>query len=90
MTKAELSKQISDQTGIDKAVTLEVVEALMKTVKDALANGENVYLRGFGTFANKVRAEKTARNIGANTTMVIPAHSVPTFKPCKEFKDSLK
>lgn len=89
MTKAELVIEISRQTGIDKASVLEVIESLMTTVKDNMVKGENVYLRGFGTFLIKERAEKTARNIKAQTTMIIPAKKIPAFKPSKGFKDEV-
>jgi len=90
MTKAELVAEISKTTGIERNAALIVVEKFMEVVKDSLAHGENVYLRGFGTFAVKERAEKTARNISKNTTVIIPAHKIPSFKPANEFKDSLK
>jgi DNA-binding protein HU-beta len=93
MTKAELVAEISKTTGIERNAALTVVEKFMEVVKDSLAHGENVYhvyLRGFGTFAVKERAEKTARNISKNTTVIIPAHKIPSFKPANEFKDSLK
>ncbi|MDD3162061.1 MAG: integration host factor subunit beta [Bacteroidales bacterium] len=85
MTKADIVNEISKSTGIDKATVLTTVEAFMETVKDSLSSEENVYLRGFGSFIVKERAEKTARNISKNTTLVIPAHSIPAFKPAKSF-----
>lgn len=85
MTKADIVSQIAKTTGVDKTQVASVVEAFMESVKGTMASGENVYLRGFGTFQIKKRAEKTARNISKNTTIVIPAHSVPAFKPAKEF-----
>jgi len=85
MTKADIVNEISKSTGIDKATVLSTVEAFMETVKDSLSSEENVYLRGFGSFIVKERAEKTARNISKNTTIVIPAHSIPAFKPAKSF-----
>ncbi|MGM0505522.1 MAG: HU family DNA-binding protein, partial [Bacteroidota bacterium] len=69
---------------------LKTVEAFMKTVKDSMQDGRNVYLRGFGSFVVKKRAEKTARNISKNTTIVIPAHNIPSFKPAKTFADKVK
>jgi DNA-binding protein HU-beta len=90
MTKAEIVKEVSKNTGIENATVSAVVEGFMATVKDALANDENVYLRGFGTFEVKTRAAKTARNITKNTTVIIPEHKVPTFKPCPEFKNLVK
>ncbi len=85
MTKADIVNEISKSTGVDKATVLSTVEAFMETVKDSLSSGENVYLRGFGSFIVKERAEKTARNISKNTTIVIPAHNIPAFKPAKSF-----
>ena len=85
MTKAELCKKISDQTGCDMQSVSAIVESLMVSVKGSLEKGENVYLRGFGSFILKKRAEKTARNISKNTTVIIPAHDIPAFKPAKEF-----
>ena len=85
MTKAELCTKISDQTGCDMQSVSAIVESLMVSVKGALEKGENVYLRGFGSFILKKRAEKTARNISKNTTVIIPAHDIPAFKPAKEF-----
>ena len=85
MTKADIVSKIAKTTGVDKTQVASVVEAFMESVKGTMASGENVYLRGFGTFQIKKRAEKTARNISKNTTIIIPAHSVPAFKPAKEF-----
>ena len=88
MTKAELCKKISDQTGCDMQSVSAIVESLMVSVKASLEKGENVYLvylRGFGSFILKRRAEKTARNISKNTTVIVPAHDIPAFKPAKEF-----
>ncbi|EJX04623.1 DNA-binding protein HU [gut metagenome] len=90
MTKADLVQEISKQTGIDRNEVLMIVEAFMETVKGSLSNGEDVYLRGFGSFILKRRAEKTGRNIGQNTTLVIPAHDIPAFKPAKEFSNKVK
>lgn len=85
MTKAELCKKISDQTGCDMQTVSAIVESLMVSIKGSLEKEENVYLRGFGSFIIKRRAEKTARNISKNTTIIIPAHNIPAFKPVKEF-----
>lgn len=90
MTKAEIVNEISNKTGIDKQAVQSVVESFMSSVKGALARNENVYLRGFGSFIVKERAEKTARNISKKTTIVIPAHKIPAFKPCKSFVSSVK
>ena len=90
MTKAELVSEIASHTGIDKQAVLAVVESFMVQVKGSLKEGENVYLRGFGSFITKKRAAKTARNISKNTTIVIPEHFAPAFKPCKEFLELTK
>ncbi len=90
MTKADIVNEIAKSTGIDKATVLTTVEAFMESVKDSLANNENVYLRGFGSFVIKKRAEKTARNISKNTTIIIPAHNIPSFKPAKTFVSVVK
>lgn len=89
MTKAEIATEIAKTTGIDKAAVVTVIEQLMTTVKDSLANGENVYLRGFGSFIVKRRAEKTARNISRNTTVIVPAHNIPAFKPAPVFMEEV-
>ena len=83
------SSQIAKTTGIDKAAVVTVIEQFMTIVKDSLAHGENVYLRGFGSFIVKTRAEKTARNISKNTTIIIPSHNIPAFKPADSFKDEV-
>ena len=90
MTKADIVNSISKKTGIDKTTALTVVEAFMASVKESLADGENVYLRGFGSFILKKRAEKTARNISKNTTIIIPEHNIPAFKPAKTFVADIK
>lgn len=90
MTKADIINEIAQSTGVDKKQTSSVVEAFMEIVKKTMASGENVYLRGFGTFELKHRAEKVARNISKNTTIVIPAHTTPAFKPAKEFLERVK
>ncbi len=90
MTKADIVSEISKATGIDKASVLLTVEKFMETVKDSLSNGENVYLRGFGSFIVKTRSQKTARNISQNTTMIIPEHNIPAFKPAKVFMEQVK
>ncbi len=90
MTKADIVSEISKSTGIDKQTVLASVESFMDIVKSSLAQGENVYLRGFGSFIVKKRAEKTGRNISKNTTIIIPAHYIPSFKPAKVFMESVK
>jgi DNA-binding protein HU-beta len=77
MTKADLVQEISKQTGIDRDEVLMIVESFMETVKGSLSRGKEVYLRGFGSFIIKRRAEKAGRNIGQNTTLIIPAHDIP-------------
>ena len=90
MTKAEIVSEIASKTGIDKREVLMVVESLMDTIKTTMTNGEEVFLRGFGSFIIKRIAEKTARNISKNTTMIVPAHNIPAFKPAKEFLEKVK
>ncbi len=90
MTKADIVNEISQKTGIDKTTVLRTVEAFMTSVKDSLAQNENVYLRGFGSFILKKRAQKTARNISLNTTIIIPEHNIPAFKPAKTFMQEIK
>lgn len=90
MTKAEIVAQISRQSGIEKAVVQTVVEAFMENVKESMIAGNDVFLRGFGSFIIKRRAEKTVRNISKNTTIKIPAHNIPAFKPAKSFVNAVK
>ncbi len=90
MTKAEIVSNISEKSGMEKADVLAAVEAFMEEVKGSLENGDNVYLRGFGSFIIKKRAEKTGRNISKNTTIKIPAHNIPAFKPAKVFVEGVK
>ena len=90
MTKADIVNEIAKSTGIDRVTVLAVVEAFMDEVKGALSNDKNVYLRGFGSFILKKRAQKTARNISKNTTIIIPEHNIPSFKPAKTFTLSVK
>ena len=90
MTKADIVSEISKSTGIDKQTVLSSVESFMEIVKGSLAQGENVYLRGFGSFVIKKRAQKTARNISKNTTIIIPEHNIPSFKPAKPFLSEVK
>ncbi|MBM3170852.1 MAG: integration host factor subunit beta [Bacteroidetes bacterium] len=90
MTKAEIVNQISESTGVEKAAVQVTVEAFMKSVKDSLIAGDPVYLRGFGSFIIKKRAEKKGRNISKNATIVIPAHNIPAFKPAKSFHGLVK
>ncbi|SUZ63416.1 uncharacterized protein METZ01_LOCUS16270 [marine metagenome] len=90
MTKADIVKNISDKTGMDKSDVQMISEKFMSEVKNSLKNNENVYLRGFGSFIVKTRAEKTGRNISKNVAVVIPAHNIPAFKPSKTFVNSVK
>lgn len=90
MTKADIVREISKSTGIDRQTVLTSLESFMDLVKDSLTNGENIYLRGFGSFIVKKRAQKTARNISKNTTIIIPEHNIPSFKPAKTFHDKIK
>ena len=90
MTKEEIIAEIANKTGIEKASIKAVVETFMETIKANLIKGENVYLRGFGSFIVKRRAEKTGRNISKNTTIIIPAHNIPSFKPAKTFVLDIK
>ena len=89
MTKADIVTDIVNKTGIEKVVVLGIVESLMDTIKGSMTKGENIYLRGFGSFVLKKRAEKLGRNITKNTTIKIPAHNIPAFKPCKEFMEEV-
>ncbi len=90
MTKAEIVSKIADKLGLDKNDVQATVENFMDEVKNSLEAGNNVYLRGFGSFIIKTRAEKTGRNISKNTTLKIPAHNIPAFKPAKVFVDGVK
>ena len=90
MTKAEIVTDIAGKTGIEKKDVLNTIEAFMEVVKESLTREENVYLRGFGSFIVKKRAQKTARNISKNTTIIIPEHNIPAFKPAKTFNISVK
>lgn len=85
MTKAEIVDAIYNQTNVERENVLKCVESFMEVVKNSLNKGENVYLRGFGTFGLKVRKQKIARNISKGTSVVVPEHNIPSFKPCKEF-----
>ena len=90
MTKADIVAEIAEKTGLEKVDVQTTLEAFMKEVKESLESGENVYLRGFGSFIIKERAKKTGRNISKNTTIIIPAHNIPSFKPAKVFVDGVK
>ena len=90
MTKADIFTEIAKRTGVEKVQIQAIVETFMEEVENSLSRGENVYLRGFGSFIVKTRAEKVARNISKNTTITIPAHNIPAFKPAKTFNISVK
>lgn len=90
MTKAELVNTISNKLGTEKNETQKVIEAFMQEIKTSMYNGDNVYLRGFGSFIIKTRAAKTGRNISKNTAIEIPAHNIPAFKPSKSFTEKVK
>ena len=90
MTKADIIAQISDQTGIDKSDVTTTIEAFFGVVKNNMAEGENIYVRGFGSFVNKRRARKVARNISKNTAIIIDEHYIPSFKPSKVFVEKVK
>jgi DNA-binding protein HU-beta len=90
MTKAYIVAEISEETGLERVECQKAVEAFMTSIKTSLTKGENVYLRGFGSFVVKERAEKTGRNISKNTTIIIPAHNIPSFKPAKTFVEEVK
>lgn len=90
MTKADIVNEIAKKSGIEKGVVQIVVESFMESVKEAMIKHHHVYLRGFGSFIIKKRAEKVARNISKNTTLTIPAHHIPAFKPAKSFVAKVK
>jgi len=90
MTKADIVNEISKSTGIEKITVQKTVETFMEVIKDSLTKEKNVYLRGFGSFIVKKRAKKTARNISKNTTIIIPEHFIPAFKPAKTFVTKVK
>ncbi|MCE7040094.1 HU family DNA-binding protein [Dyadobacter sp. CY312] len=90
MTKADVVSKIISKTGVSKEDAEKVLESFYVTIKDSLAEGENVYFRGFGSFITKQRAAKTARNISTNTSVIVPAHTIPFFKPSPEFSTQVK
>lgn len=90
MTKADIVTRISEQTEIDKSEVANIIESFMEVVKDSMSEGNNIYIRGFGTFVNKKRAQKIGRVITKNTSVIIPERYVPKFKPCKEFREQIK
>lgn len=90
MTKADIITEIANKTGIEKVTVLATVETFMDVVKENMTQGENIYLRGFGSFIIKQRAKKTGRNITKKTSVIIPAHKIPAFKPAKTFMNDVK
>lgn len=90
MTKADIVNEIAKSTGVEKAQVQQIVESFMESIKDSLTDNNNVYLRGFGSFIVKKRAKKVARNISKNTTITIPEHNIPAFKPSKSFVVKVK
>ncbi|MBG65304.1 MAG: integration host factor subunit beta [Flavobacteriales bacterium] len=90
MTKAELVSKISINTGVEKVIAMAVIESMMEEIKVNIAQNESIFLRGFGTFKAKKRAKKTGRNIKKNTTIIIPEHHIPAFKPAKSFVKEVK
>ena len=90
MTKADIITDIAEKTGVDKADVTASVEAFFSVVKNSMANGNNIYIRGFGSFINKKRKRKIARNISRNTALVIEEHYIPSFKPAKIFINKIK
>ena len=90
MTKADIVSEISEKTGVEKVAVQRTIEEFMSSVKKSISKGNNVYLRGFGSFIVKTRAEKTGRNISKNQSIIIPAHNIPAFKPAKTFVENVK
>ena len=90
MTKADIINEIAEKTGVDKADVTASVEAFFSVVKNSMANGNNIYVRGFGSFINKKRKKKIARNISRNTALVIDEHFIPSFKPAKIFIEQIR
>ena len=90
MTKAEIVTRINEKTGIEKVAVMAIVEEVMASIKENMANGENVYLRGFGTFHIVERKEKIGRNLRNNTSLLVPSRRVPYFKPSRTFIDMMK
>lgn len=90
MTKADIISKIAEKTGVEKSYVTISVESFLEVVKDTMSEGENIYIRGFGTFVNKKRAKKVARNISKNTSIIIDEHYIPSFKPSKFFVDKIK
>ena len=90
MTKAEVIQEIANKTGVDKQDVSATIEAFFKVIKNAMADHENVYFRNFGSFVVKKRAQKVARIISKNKSIIIPEHHIPAFKPAKTFVNKVK
>ena len=90
MTKADIVNEIAKSTGVEKAQVQQIVESFMEAIKDSLTANKNVYLRGFGSFIVRHRSDKVARNISKTTTITVPAHNIPAFKPAKSFAGKVK
>lgn len=90
MRKSDIIHNISEKTGIPKVDVLVTVESMIKEIKENIAKGENIYIRGFGSFITKKRAAKIGRNIKKNVAVNIPEHYIPAFKPSKEFVNEVK
>jgi len=90
VTKAEVIAEIANRIGLDRQAVGAVIESFFNVVKDKMADGENIYVRGFGSFTNKKRAQKIGRNISKGVSVTIPAHYIPDFKPAKEFEERIK
>lgn len=90
MTKADIVNEIARTTGVERVAVQKTVEAFMESIKTSLVNGESVFLRGFGSFVTRKRAQKTARNITKGVAITIPEHSIPSFKPAKVFMTEVK
>lgn len=90
MTKADVVAEIVKSTGIEKSTVMVVVEEFMESVKVGMIAGNDIFLRGFGTFQVKKRARKVARNISKNTTVIVPEHNIPAFKPAKSFAEKIR
>lgn len=90
MTKAEVISEVAEKTGVDKAEVSTAIEAFFTIVKNSMSEGNNIYVRGFGSFINKKRAKKVARNISKNTAIIIDEHYIPSFKPAKVFVEKIK
>lgn len=89
MTKFELAKKVSEECGVDKTTVMLTIDKVLDSIRESVVSGEEVFLRGFGTFGVKRRAQKVARIISSGTSIIVPEHDIPTFKPAKCFKDGV-